>query len=365
MNVFTVIYLASFLMACVNYILNISLALFLAQVKQAGPFIIGLAGFTGNVAFTAGTLLLARYSQRKKTSVFIYVPAGIALLYLLIRFSPMPLIFLFLFIAGALYAFFWPAVQRCFKEPGDELHIGIYNLAWSGGVICGAFSAGMLYALNYTAPFITAFILSACAFFLIVLSRAELLALNKYSEKEESEKRLPAETVKEVRLLNFLHFFAASSIFFLYPKLGLERGFSPQFIGSAAGILLICRFVVFSLLIDKPMIMHPARFIISCFLFFVSCCLTGLGGQPYAVIAGVAILGASGAVSYHNSLLMHIKHGLKTEIHESIIGMGALSGALVTGLLGQILNLPVAFVLVGAGILLAGVWHSRKYLSRR
>ncbi len=365
MNVFTVIYLASFLMACVNYILNISLALFLAQVKQAGPFIVGLAGFTGNFAYTLIILLLARHSLKKKTPVFIYAPAGIALLYLLVRFSPLPLIFPFLFIAGGLYAFFWPSVQKCFKEPGDELHIGIYNLAWSAGVICGAFSAGILYASNYTAPFIASCVLSVCAFSLLVFSKRDLLSIEGCSAKNEIEKKLPAGLIKEVRLLSFLHFFAVSSFFSLYPKLGLERNFSPQFIGSVAGILLICRFVVFSLLIDKPMILHPAKFIFSCFLFFISCCLIGLGSHPYVVIVGVVILGASGAVSYHNSLLMHIKHGMKTEIHEGIIGAGAFTGALVMGLLGQVLNLPAAFAVVGGGILLTGIWHSRKYLLRR
>jgi len=90
----------------------------------------------------------------------------------------------------------------------------------------------------------------------------------------------------------------------------------------------------------------------------------GLGKHPYTAIAGAGIIGASGALSYHNSLLMHVKHGLKTEIHEGIIGAGALSGSLATGLLGQIINLPSAFVIVGGGILITGVWHSRRYIFK-
>ena len=365
MSIFTAINIASFLMACAGYILSISLALFLAQVKESGPLIVGLAGFAGNLAYTVVTFLLAWRSIRKRNPVFIYATAGIGVLYMLMFFSPIPVIFLLLLITGALYAFFWPSMQESFSGSVDELKIGIFNLFWSAGVICGAFSAGFLYVISPLVPSLIILLLALPAFFLLISRKKELLLMKIYAEVDVNREVPMPGIIKEVRLLNFLHFFAVSTVLYLYPKLGLERHFSPQFIGSIAGILLISRFITFSLLIDKTILLHRAIFGVSCTLFFIGCSLAGLATNQYAIIAGVVILGVAGAFSYHNSLLMHIKYNLKAEIHESLIGAGLFTGALTAGFLGQVFNLPVAFVTIGGGIFLAGLWHSRMFLSGR
>jgi MFS family permease len=360
---FPVIYLASFLTAWVGNLVSISLSLFLAQVKQSSPLIIGLAGFIGNAAYTVTTFTLIRHPFRQKIPFFVLVPAASAIFYLLMPFSPVPVIFSFLLFIGIFLAFFWPAVQMCFARSDDELKIGIFNVSWSAGVILGTFSAGFIFALNPRTSFFIASFITLLSFILLFSNRNKLTSVRTDTEITGEKLTLNRETIFEIRLLNFLHFFATSSIFFLYPKLGLVRGFSPQFIGSVVGIMLISRFFTFFILMDKPIILHPARFIVSCLLFFISCCLAGLGRSPYVVVAGVMILGFAGAFSYHNSLLMHIKYRLRTEMHESILGAGTFSGALTAGILGQIFNLPVAYVIIGAGIFLVGIWHSRSYLS--
>ncbi len=364
-QMFTSIYLASFLVACMGNLLGISLALYLVQVKQSGPLIIGLAGFAGNFAATITTFLLARYSVKKRELVFFYAPLSIGILYFLVPFSPIPLIFFFLLSGGILYGFFWPSIQKCFAGAGDELRIGVFNLSWSAGVILGSFAAGTIFSFNPGYPFIVSLLLALCAFFAMASQRKTIFSSkNNNANIPAGNMETPSSaTVKEIRLLNFLHFFTSSSIYFLYPKLGLTRGFSPQFIGSVAGIMLVSRFAAFFLLMDKPLLLHPARFAISCTAFFISCCLVGLGNTPHIIIIGVVILGAAGAFSYHNSLQIHLKYGLKTEIHEGIIGAGTFAGALAAGLIGQILDLPSAYVIIGVGMLIAGLWHSRRYLS--
>jgi MFS family permease len=361
---FTVIYLASFLMAWLGNLVSISLSLFLAQVKQSSPLIIGLAGFIGNVAYTVTTFTLVRHPFKQKIPFFVLVPAASAAFYFLMPFSPIPVIFSFLLFGGVFLAFFWPAVQMCFARSADELKIGVFNISWSAGMILGTFSAGFIYAFNPRTSFFIASFLALLSFVLLFSNRNKLTPVSIGTEIVGEKLTLNRETIFEIRLLNFLHFFATSSIYFLYPKLGLIRGFSPQFIGSVVGIMLASRFFTFFILMDKPIILHPARFVISCSFFFISCCLTGLGKSPYAVVAGVVILGFTGAFSYHNSLLMHIKYRLKTEMHESILGAGTFSGALAAGILGQIFNLPAAYVIIGAGIFIVGLWHNRSYLMQ-
>ncbi|MCM8830202.1 MAG: hypothetical protein NC824_04310 [Candidatus Omnitrophica bacterium] len=359
------IYIASFLVAFCSYLLGISISFFLAQVKHSGPLIIGLAGFTGNFFYTLITFVLSRYSENKNNSIFIYSPLVMGIVYFLIPFSPVPLIFLLLMVGSSTHAFFWPSTQKCLSG-ADDLKIGIYNLFWGGGVIVGSFLAGFIYSLNPAIPFFTILSIHFIVFILLIFQKKNLLSVDNIHQSEHlTEKPLPLETIRDIRTLSFIHFFVMGSVFYLYPKLGLLKGFTPQIIGSIIGILLISRFITFLLLIDKPLILLPARFVISCSLFCISCILVGYGKNPSVVVTAVIILGSTGAVSYHNSLLMHIKYNLKTEIHECIIGAGVFSGSLVAGLLGQIFNLSLAYVIIGTFIFIVGLWLSRKYLFRQ
>ena len=356
------IYTASFFMAWGGNLLGISLSLFLAQIKQCGPFIIGLAGFSGNFIYTLTTFLLSRHSLKNKT-VFIYTTIAIGISYFLIIFSPVPLIFVLLLLGGVFFAVFWPSVQGCFVSTDDDLKIGIYNLFWSGGVILGTFSSGFIYSLSPYVPFFVTLFLSVVAFCILISKKSQLSGLDiKRPLSDKTKEPISPALVKEIRMLNFLHFFAWGSFFYLYPKLGLLRDFSPQFIGSVIGILLISRFVTFFLLMDKPLILHPARFILSSLFFFIGCVLVGLGKQPFIILTAAIILGITGAFSYHNSLLIHIRYNLKTELHECIIGAGLFSGSLIAGLLGQLFNLPLAYVIIGTFILIVGLLYSRHYL---
>ncbi|MCM8762289.1 MAG: hypothetical protein NC929_03095 [Candidatus Omnitrophica bacterium] len=361
---FQTIYISSFLMAFCGYLLSISISFFLAQVKHSGPLIIGLAGFTGNFFYTIITFILSRYPKNKNNTFFIYSPLVIGIASFLILFSPVPLIFLFLIVLGSACAFYWPSAQKCLSG-ADDLKIGIYNLFWGGGVIVGSFLAGFIYSLSPDIPFFTVLYIYIIVFILLISQKTNLLCVyNIHHPEQQTEKPLPSETVRDIRTISFIHFFAMSSVFYLYPKLGLLKGFTPQIIGSMIGILLISRFITFFLLIDKPLLIHPARFVISCTLFCISCILVGYGTNPFVIVIAVIILGSTGAVSYHNSLLMHIKYNLKTEIHECIVGAGIFSGSLVAGLLGQIFNLSLAYVIIGTFILLVGLWHSRQYILK-
>jgi hypothetical protein len=74
------------------------------------------------------------------------------------------------------------------------------------------------------------------------------------------------------------------------------------------------------------------------------------------------IIGITGAFSYHNSITLHIKYNLPTEIHEGIMGVGLFIGPLLTGFFGQILNIPISFVIMSIMIFLTGLlYEPHKY----
>ncbi|MGI6596095.1 MAG: MFS transporter [Elusimicrobia bacterium] len=360
---FQAIYSASFLVAFSGYLLGISLSLFLVQVKQSGPLIVGLAGFAGNFIYTATTLLLARYSAKKINILFVYSPLIMGIAYFLIFFAPIPLIILLLMLGGVASSFFWPSLQKCLSG-ADKLQVGIYNLFWSGGVIVGSISAGFVYSLSPLLPFLMILFIYLATFVTLVSRKNKVLALNDitYSAQRQVE-MLPSKMVSDIRILNFIHFFAISAVFYLYPQLGLSRGFSPQVIGGIIGMLFISRFITFFLLVDKSLILYPFRFVISCALFCLGCLMLGRGTSHGIVFTGVIIMGSTGAISHHNSLLIHLNYNLKTEMHEGINSAGLFCGSLIAGILGQVLNLPSAYTIIGLLILIVGLIHSRKTLS--
>ncbi|MCM8760145.1 MAG: hypothetical protein NC832_00265 [Candidatus Omnitrophica bacterium] len=361
---FQTIYTASFLMAFSGFLVSTSTSFFLAQIKHSGALIIGLAGFTATFTHSIITFVLSRYSKDKPNVFFIYAPLVMGIVYCLISFSTVPLIFLLLIVGGSCNALFWPSSQKCLSG-ADDFEIGIYNLSWGSGGIAGTFLSGFIYSLSPSLPFFTVLFIYTIVFILLISQKGKLLGVdNKPLPARQIEKALSLETANDIRILNFIHFFASGAVFYLYPKLGLLRGFTPQIIGSMIGILFISRLITFLLLMDKPLILHPAKFVIGTTFFGISCILVGYGKNPFIIVLGVIILGSTGALAYHNSLLMHIKYNLKTEIHECIIGAGVFSGSLVAGCLGQIFNLPVAYLIIGTSILLSGLLCGREYLFR-
>jgi len=354
---YTSIYVAAFLMDFINSSVSIALSLFLAEVRGSSALIIGLAGFVAGFSYTATTFLKAHFFSNKRNRWFIYTPLGAGILYFLLFLVPVPVVLILLLFAGFLYGIFWPSIQYCFSGEAGQKKIGIFNLCWSGGIICGSFLAGHMYAFRPGAPFILALMLGLIAMSALSIQKKNISRLNSLPSGSSREIKAPLMGIIEIRLLSFFHLTVVGAIMFLFPKLGLERSFSPQIIGIMFGTLLLCRFLTFAILRKKSILLHRFSFLISCFFFSAGCSLAGLSPHPVPILAGMIIIGITGAFSYHNSLILHIKYNLPTEIHEGIIGAGLFLGPLLAGFLGYVLNIPSAFLIISILIFLAGLIH--------
>jgi len=355
---FNSIYIAAFLMDFINSSVSIALSLFLADIKGSSSLVIGLAGFAAGFSYTATTFLKARFFSGIKTSWFVYTPAIAGIIYLSLYFIPVSLILMFLLFAGFFFGIFWPSIQYCFSGEGGQKRIGIFNLCWSGGIICGSFMAGHLYAFSPLAPFTTALVLGAIATAALSVKKRGIIHLNSILRQNGPSTNASSRDIFEIRLLSFFHFTAVGAIMFLFPKLGLERSFSPQLIGIMFGILLLFRFLTFILTRKQGMLIGRYTLISSCMLFSLGCSLTGLSPYPSVILSGMIIIGVTGAFSYHNSLLLHIKYNLPTEIHEGIIGAGLFLGPLLAGFFGYILDIQTAFLIIGIMIFASGLVYS-------
>lgn len=179
-----------------------------------------------------------------------------------------------------------------------------------------------------------------------------LLKKTKYQLKREKEEvaqkySFSKKVVFDVRIANFLSFFVIGALSTLFPRYGLELKMNPPVISSILTSVIIFRFVFFYL-IRKKGLLHSDRVLLNfALVIFISLIFISLTKNYFIYLICFAVLGGLSAVVYHNSLIVHLKGGYPTEIHEGIIGAGLFTGPLFGGIIGQLFNLKIAFISAG------------------
>jgi len=350
---------SAFIVSAGNYIVNISIPIFLTENLNATRFEIGVAGFAGNSGYTIMTLFLSNLLfKNKKLFLLVYSPVLIGISYLILPHLPIYLFFSLMFFIGLFYARFWPSLQTCFRNAPVRF-IGNFNLAWSFGVIIGSFISGYLYSNGKFLPFLISGILCILAGALITYKKRNIYSLN-IDSREKIEKNRKKFKIKEIRYLNFINFFTVGVMLFIFPRYALELEYSPSFISQMISVILITRFTGFFILKKKSFINSKYILPVSSFCHFLVYFLLGMFKTPSYFILSFIILGGLSALLYHNSLIAHLEGGYRTEIHEGIVGAGFLTGSLIAGFLSQILNFKITFLSLGIIFLIIGIFSSSK-----
>ncbi len=350
---------SAFIVATGNYLVNISVPIFLTENLNATRFEIGVAGFAGNFGYTIMTLFLSNLLfKNKKLFLVVYSPILIGISYLILPHLPIYLFFSLMFFIGLFYARFWPSLQTWFRNAPVRF-IGNFNLAWSFGVIIGSFISGYLYSNGKFLPFLISGILCILVGVLITYKKRDIYSLN-IDNKKKIEKNRKKFKIREIRYLNFMNFFTVGVMFFIFPRYALELKYSPSFISQMISVILITRFTGFFILKKKSFINSKYILPVSSFCLFLIYSLLGLFKTPSYFILSFIILGGLNSLLYHNSLIAHLEGGYRTEIHEGIIGAGLLAGSLIAGFLSQILNFKITFLLLGIIFLIIGIFSSSK-----
>jgi len=354
---------SAFIVPVSNYIVNISVPIFLTESLNATRFEIGVAGFVGNFGYTIMTLFLSHLFKNKKLSILVYPPILIGISYLILPHLPICLFFSLMFFIGLFYARFWPLLQTCFRNAPVRF-IGNLNLAWAFGVIIGSFISGYLYSKGKFLPFLISGILCILAGVLIIYKKRNIDSLN-IDNKKKIEKNRKKFKIKEIRYLNFMNFFTVGVMLFIFPRYALELKCPPSSISQMISVILITRFTGFLILKKKSFINSKYILPVSSFCHFLVYFLLGMFKTPSYFILSFIILGGLSALLYHNSLIAHLEGGYRTEIHEGIVGAGFLTGSLIAGFLSQILNFKVTFLLLGTAFLLIGIFYvlKKKYFT--
>ncbi|MGC8976781.1 MAG: hypothetical protein ACP5OB_04085 [Candidatus Ratteibacteria bacterium] len=356
-----IIYVISFLLSSANYLVNLSVPLYLILRFSASPLIIGIAGFLGNFAYTIFTYIFYRKKWRIHFPWFVISSILICFAYLFLPFVKSCLFFfLILFLNGIFYSRFWPSIQYFFSN--STKNIDKYNLSWSIGAIFGIFISGYLFKIKESLPFLTGSFFAFFAFFLGRINFRKFLNLyNQLPEKFFIENKIDKET-KKIMFLNFVNFFGIGGIIFLFPKLAKTINYSSPLISNILTSLLVLRTFMFYLFsrikvkIDENIIFIPY------FLISISLSLTGIFKSPFLHAVFISMLGVSSALSYRIALLTVIKKGYSTELNESIIGVGLFTGPIVIGILSQIFGIFNGFVF--SGILILFIFLFQEFLLK-
>jgi len=341
------LYIAAFMVEFTGVMLGILISLFMTEKLMASRFEVGFAGFIISFAYTLTTIITAKFLSKKRKYDFIYTPFLIGISFIFLPFLSKPYFMLILFFTGIFYGRFWPSLQNRLRYFNDPKITGNFNISWSMGAILGTFLAGFFYSFGYKFPFIVSSILCCLVSAGFFFFRKTKYELKGQKEEDEQKKFFQKRIVFDIRIANFLSFFVIGALSSLFPRYGLEIKMSPPLISSILTSVIIFRFIFFFLIREKDLLHSDRILFVFSLVILISLILISITKSYFIYLICFGFLGSLNAIVYHNSLIIHLKGGYPTEIHEAIIGAGLFTGPLVCGAIGQLFNLRIAFIALG------------------
>ncbi|MCM8804443.1 MAG: MFS transporter [Candidatus Omnitrophica bacterium] len=356
-----IIYIISFLLSSSNYIVGLSIPLYLISKFSASPLILGIAGFLGNFSYTIFTYIF--YRKRLKIHFPWFVISSILITFAYFSLTLIKsyiFFFLILFLNGIFYSRFWPSIQYFFSKNIEK--VDRYNLSWSIGTIFGTFISGYLFKMREFLPFMVG---SFFAFISFIISKINFKKFyefyKKLPEKFFVENKIDRYT-KKIMFLNFINFFGIGGTLYLFPKLAKIIGYPSPLISNILTSLFLIRFFMFWIFSKIKVKFTNVILSISYILVFISLFFTGIIKVPFLHFIFISILGVSCALSYRITIITVIEKGYSTELNESIIGIGFFTGSLIVGILGQIFGIFNGFIL--SSILILIIFLFQKFLLK-
>ena len=341
-----IVNIIAFLVSMSTSIVDVSIPMYLTEKYNVSKFSIGLSGFLINFSYTITTFIFSKYKEEK---IFPFTIFFIGLFYLLLSALPWKVFLISLLLIGFLFGRFWPNIQLSFRKT-EPKHTGYFNISWSFGIIIGFFLSGFIYSIRNSLPFIiSGLLLIILGIYFILFKKNHLsLIINKNNFEGIERKNINKKGIRDVRILNFLSYFAVGYSFFIFPRYGLEIKLSPKNISFLVSSLQVFNFLTFFLIRNKPVFKNKFFFPFACFFFSLSFFLFLFLKKPVEFLIPFSIIGILSAISYHNSLISHLKLGFKTEIHEFFIGLGSSIGPICCGFLSNMFEFKNTFLIVSS-----------------
>lgn len=335
---------------------------------------LGLIGTTGTLAFTLACSftgkLADRYDRRRLMGISAIATSVVFLL--LVFTENLWLLMLGAALGWGLLAMFWPALQATLAEGRDRSQLvktlGMFNMFWTIGFMCGPLFGGYLYAVHPRLTFTVSLIGMALMALAIFLVRFEHTA-RQTQEDAPPEAQEPVDTARFRRIAwiaSFSAFFMVGILNNQFPKLAEELLIRPETLGILLAIPRFAQFLVFIL------IRYTTRWQFRLMPLIVPQIAAVAGmlvvtTQDTPILLGLAfgtiglLVGASFSASQFYSFFQEDRKGERGARNEMIIGMGMVSGPFVGGLLAQNLGLRMPYVLCCVILIIAMMLEYRMY----
>lgn len=284
-----------------------------------------------------------------------------------------------MFFVALFYSFglgmFWPGFQGWLGSLNDRSSLMrrllTFNLAWTAGFVVGAPTGGILYELDFRAPFLFAAAWGVVIFLLIlkIIPNSIGDSLTNHSASDPGGPTRQRQTFLYVGWMsNFIATFNMASVRTLFPKLATSQGIEPRVLGALFFMIYLAQMACFAYLGLTRRWHYNFRTVVVFQLIGVGgMILMALTASPLVVAASFSLLGFSFGLSYFSSLFYSLtgtlSPGKATGIHEAMVGLGACAGPFCGGLIAEWtrnLHAPYALcvvatlgVLVAQGVLIA------------
>ena len=325
----------------------------LAYEMGASPFLIGLIGASGGMAYAAVTRVFGsasdRFSRKKLLFVAELVQAFSMVLCLVSR-NPYQLIFARIVLSVGT-ALFWPLSEAYIGDlaGANQLDNALmnYNVSWSLATIIGPQLGGFLIAWFFIrAPFIGALALFFFIAMLLLLMTEVNINRSYNASHLNNDQKLSQHATEDPKAFTliyvFLFGFNSSILTALFPAYATRLGVSANLIGFMfllSGLTQTLTFFLANKLRSK--LGNGMMLLVSS--FFIICSLTMIGlGSPMALFyLGFAIFGLGQGMAYSTAISLVLKRsasrrGKAAGLFESTLGFGSAVGPLVGGVFYQV-----------------------------
>lgn len=263
-------------------------------------------------------------------------------------------------LTGIIQALFWPVYEAWIADRHGEgslqRRIRFFNVSWSIGIMLGTFIPGHLYRLNPLLPFYSTSIVSLCNFVIIWSQNKTFGSQSTIRRQEDNSKIYNELTTKEIDkppkdvkinpvhlniawIANFSSWFTLGILRSLSPKMAIEIGIKADTFSNLMLLLGISQtFMFFYLGTKSSQKLHYRLFPLLSFQALASLALLLIWKFYNIQIWAVAffLIGITTGMTYFSSMYYglhgNLDKGVKSGLHEAILGSGTLLGPLVGGI---------------------------------
>jgi len=353
------IYLFSFFVNLFMGMVFLGIPLFALKLN-AGNIALGLLGANSALVY----ILLVPFSGWLSGRISKNLQAGLGAMIFGASICLAPFInhFFWIFILQIFYmggmALVWPAVESGLGHFGSGKALarsaGWFNVSWSSGAMIGYYLAGLIFQLKPNWVFFSAGGLSVMfgVMFALLFKLPKPLPEGPESSEDNAEYLLYL-----CWLANGMIYFVFNILRNIFPKFAVELEISSANIGLLLFILSLAQGLWF-LILNLTERWHHKFFPIALSMLstFLGLIIIGFSGSLFGFALGFFLIGSSGGMAYFASLYYAIglKSGLagtRSAWHEFYLGLGALSGPLLGGVLAHSFGLRSPY-LVSAGLVI-------------